>query len=477
MRDWLRAAFGCDVRSLAALRMALGLLLLADLAWRLPHFDVWYGAAGAWPISAAQAERPLRWSLYFLSDNPVWTTALMAISAVSAVALFVGWRTRVATVVSWLLLASLQTRNDLPLNAGDIVLRMLLLLGCFLPLGACWSLDARKQGARVGAYASVGSAVLLIQVALIYVFNALFKTGASWVNGTAILQTLQQETYRTSLAETLLPLPGLLNAGTHAIWWFELVGPLLVFIPWRRGILRLWVALGFIGFHVGLLLTIRIGMFPLICMAAWVPFLTSSFWDFLRLRSPGPASPPRPPLWGEILVGVMGVLVITGNVLEYIGVKPPTALRYAQGWLRLEQRWSLFAPNPSQVEGWMVVAIETSEGEFDALTGKEIDWSRPAHLGAVLPSGPWRKFLAAVRNQRYPDRVRIFARWCARRWEAEHPGVKVQRVRVHYLWENLSKRQNPPDHWFIYEEPPGELTEQARKLGYPVPPPSDTADL
>ena len=36
MKNWLVRAFRCDLRSLAALRIALGALVLADLALRLP---------------------------------------------------------------------------------------------------------------------------------------------------------------------------------------------------------------------------------------------------------------------------------------------------------------------------------------------------------------------------------------------------------------------------------------------------------
>jgi hypothetical protein len=50
-------------------------------------------------------------------------------------------------------------------------------------------------------------------------------------------------------------------------------------------------------------------------------------------------------------------------------------------------------------------------------------------------------------------------------------------VRVHYLWEWLEKRQSPPDNWLVYENPPGPLSDVAKKLGSPLAPPGDAADL
>ena len=61
-----------------------------------------------------------------------------------AVALLVGYRTRLATIGSWILLASIHVRLPVVINAGDTLLRVLLFWSIFLPLGAMWSVDARR---------------------------------------------------------------------------------------------------------------------------------------------------------------------------------------------------------------------------------------------------------------------------------------------------------------------------------------------
>lgn len=476
MREYFRRAFGCDVRSLAVFRIALGLLLLADIAWRLPHFDAWLTETGVWPIAAARAENSLAWSLYFLSGAPAWTITLLCCSALAALALIAGWRTRLFTVISWLLLCSLQARNELPINAGDLVLRLLLFWGMFLPLSACWSVDARGRP-KAGTITSVATAALFVQVALIYFFNALYKTGDAWTNGSAISAVLQQETYATSFGRSLLDWPWLLKLATHGTWWFELLGPLLLFSPWKTGVARGCVAIGFILFHLALFATLRIGLFPLICVAAWVPILPSGFWN--ALSGPREASREAGTWRGlEILAGVALIMVVASNIALFAKRVRPAWWRASSNVLRLDQQWSLFAPNPSRSEGWTVVVIEGNDGrEYNAETGTEMDWARPADLGAELPSAQWRKFLASMRSQRHPRRVERFADWHVARWKAKHPEIGVRRVRVHYLWEGLATRQNPPDNWFIFEKPHGPLSEEAKRLGYPVRPPSDAADL
>ena len=66
---------------------------------------------------------------------------------VAAVALVVGWRTRVAAWVVVLLLVVLQRRNVYVLNSGDLLLRELAFFVALMPSGETWSLDRRRRGA------------------------------------------------------------------------------------------------------------------------------------------------------------------------------------------------------------------------------------------------------------------------------------------------------------------------------------------
>jgi hypothetical protein len=141
----LRELVSIDLRSLAALRVALALLLLCDLATRAPWLRLHHSDEGVWPRGVADA--PWHFSLYRLGGLGT-ASVLHAVAALCALLLLAGWRTRLATAASWLLLVSLQVANPLLTNNGDILLRMLLLWGMFLPLGARWSLDARRRRER-----------------------------------------------------------------------------------------------------------------------------------------------------------------------------------------------------------------------------------------------------------------------------------------------------------------------------------------
>jgi hypothetical protein len=193
--DWgrpkLGEIFGADLRSLAALRIVLALTVLFDLASRATNLAVHYSDGGILP-RRVQAEKIDPWllSLNFINGTAEIQWALFSIAALAAVAMLIGYRTRLMVVIVWILVMSIQWRNYLVGYSADELLRLLLFWSMFLPLGACWSVD-RLRGAvpeppstRV---LSVATAGLFLQIAFVYWFTALLKTGAEWrVDGTAL---------------------------------------------------------------------------------------------------------------------------------------------------------------------------------------------------------------------------------------------------------------------------------------------------
>ena len=180
----LSTVFGADARSLAALRIALGTIVLVDLVGRWSDIRVHYTDAGLFPREQAIANlNPWRWSVFLLNGTEVYARLVFLVAIAIAIAVILGYRTRIATIALWVLLLSLQARNPLVLSAADAFLRMLVFWAMFLPLGAAWSLDRRlgRQPASTGTrVASVATAALFLQIAFVYLFTAMLKTGDAW---------------------------------------------------------------------------------------------------------------------------------------------------------------------------------------------------------------------------------------------------------------------------------------------------------
>ena len=150
VRGAVTRRFRIDTWTLAFFRICLGTLLLADLLFRARNLVVFYTDRGVLSIEALAELYP---GYQFLSvhalSGAIWFQILLfLLAAIAAIAVLVGYRTRLATALSLVMLVSLQARNPMVLNAGDPLLRRLLFWSVFLPLGASWSVDARLTEQR-----------------------------------------------------------------------------------------------------------------------------------------------------------------------------------------------------------------------------------------------------------------------------------------------------------------------------------------
>src|SRR5688572_6980303 len=122
-----RELFAIDARALASFRIGLGLLILVDLYGRAKTLRIHYTGEGVFPREIALALRPdsplVR--VFLLSDRFEVQAALFLLFALVALALVLGWRTRLVSVLSFVLLASLVRRNPYVCHTGDVLLKAL----------------------------------------------------------------------------------------------------------------------------------------------------------------------------------------------------------------------------------------------------------------------------------------------------------------------------------------------------------------
>ena len=92
----LRNMFGLDYRSLALLRIGLGLILLANLYVTLPDLRALYTDEGVLPrtILLSSPDRLASQSLYMASGDSWYVYTLFALQVVLAVLLMLFWRAR-----------------------------------------------------------------------------------------------------------------------------------------------------------------------------------------------------------------------------------------------------------------------------------------------------------------------------------------------------------------------------------------------
>src|SRR5579872_3420439 len=200
--------FSLDLRSLALLRIGLGIMLLLEWLNRLVDVRMFFSDEGVMPRQLVMTQGtypPL--SIFFLSGSAWFAGALMIVGCVLALLLLVGWRTQFMTLLSWFLLIGVQGRNFIIMQGGDVVMRMLLFWAIFLPLGACYSLDALREPPREWRprFLSVGSVAYIVQMCLIYWFAAAWKSDPAWrTDHTAVYLALSLDCFTTPLGHWLL---------------------------------------------------------------------------------------------------------------------------------------------------------------------------------------------------------------------------------------------------------------------------------
>lgn len=283
-----------DARNLALLRIGLATIILVDLAQRVGSINAFYTDEGVldrelnrWLCSPGNGF----WSLYWLGGSAEFAFGLMAVNALAALGLLLGFKSRWSTAICLVLAYSLQIRNPLVLTAGHILLRMLLFWSLFLPLGAVWSWDAwraRRRRARdqvvIGSgpndltVASIGTVAIMIQVAAMYLFSGLAKWNEVWLRGDAMSLAMQLDMYVKPLGRVLLEWPQLLMLTTFLILILETVGPLLLWMPPANAQWRVALMVLFWLMHLGIWLTMSIGIFSAIAMLSWVVFWPRGMW-------------------------------------------------------------------------------------------------------------------------------------------------------------------------------------------------------
>lgn len=422
---------GIDGRSLALFRIGLALVILGDLLDRLFDLKAHYTDEGVLPRATLVEDLLDKWhfSLHLINGTWEFQLVLFLLAAVFGCALLVGYKTRLAAICSWILLISLQLRNPIILQGGDIVLKVLAFWAMFLPLGAFWSVDQyfSKKDPPATQIVSAGTLALLLQVCFIYWFSALLKDDESWRHsGTAIWYALSIEEYSTPLGIYLLNFPFLLEILTFGTFILEAFVPFLAFSPIWTGPLRFATAVIFILFHlVGLNFTMVLALFPYVCAVAWIVFLPKWFWERILKMKERLGKPWKASLTSNILASFFLLYIFLWNLstLEWISEPAP----FIGTSLGIDQTWNMFAPTPLREDGWYVIPGKLKDGtEVDLYTGgKPVDWTKPRSLSATYPNDHWRSYMMNLMLDEYgPLPLRDFARYLCREWNQNHPSDK-----------------------------------------------------
>jgi hypothetical protein len=297
--------FSFDRRSVALTRIGLGLLLLYDLFRRVPDISTWYTNDGLLPNHTHlwRPAAPQMFSLLFSASYSGEAAAFFALFAVAFFCLLIGYKTKVAHVISFIGVVSLHSRCVFLENGGDVVLNLLCAWTLFLPTGDRFSVDAvlaSMRGRRERTIDELNDRTtlprntepatslvvlgILLELSIIYYFNSLSKTGNTWHRGTAVHYVLYQErmvTWFGLLVRHHLTY-GMSRFMSFTTLFLEATAPVLLLSPVARGLTRRLAFILLPGMHLAFATFLNVGMFSFNMIGFFPLLLSAADWDTLR---------------------------------------------------------------------------------------------------------------------------------------------------------------------------------------------------
>jgi uncharacterized membrane protein YphA (DoxX/SURF4 family) len=279
---WLKSI---DARQYAALRIAFGGLSVVYLLRLLPYVETQFSSLG-WlrDIQQIAVQNGGSWSLFFIQAGAQATTLAYAIvwmGIIAACMLMIGWQSRLAAAITWLIWVSLWNRNPLLLDGDDAILKLMCFYLMLSSCGNCWSVDACLQ-IKPQQVSVWPLRLIQFQIALIYFVSGWVKFHSpEWLDGTIMQYVLIHPQYSRWDGWSFIDNPllsGVLVALAGFIRWWELLFPFLLINPRSR---KISLLIGIL-FHSGLLLTMNLRWFPVIMLSLYPALLSNS--SFIRLE-------------------------------------------------------------------------------------------------------------------------------------------------------------------------------------------------
>lgn len=399
MGSYLIKIFSLNTKSLAIFRIVLGLSLIIDLSVKLAHSTALYSDIGVLP-RADQIEliHPNFWSLFFISGTPLWSSILIFITLLVTLSFTFGQFTRSCAAILWVLIVSMQNRNLMILNGGDDLIRFLLLWSIFLPLDRHYSLRDSQESKNV---LNIGTIGLITQLIILYWQTGWLKTGPEWADGSALGLVLHLDVFTTSIGNYLATYPEITKILTYLSLWTEKYLIFFVLLPFFTT--RFSVVLAFILLHLGIWLTMNIGVFPLVCIALWLALIPQLKTSNIEIK------------FSKISTTLgLGIISLTvWWVMATMAVLPPVT-DAARGFIystRLDQHWSMFAPSPLRNDGFFIFKGLTLERRNVQVGNNFNEYTKPVKLSQTFKAEVWRKYFLNLNLPNNKPHLSLYAEY------------------------------------------------------------------
>lgn len=260
---WARFWFiPSDPATVSAIRLLTGLVAVYLHATLSFDLDAFFGPQGMLPVTdiAPLEGNNFSYLNFATSTSEVWVMHLLGLAVLVLFA--AGLWTRITTVLALVVFLSVVHRAPMITGRTEAVVAMVLLYLCLAPCGARFSLDAwraaRQNSQRsevqlpLSTTATIAGRLIQVHLSLLVAMMAFSQLSEGvWWDGAGIWFLITREQSRLVDFTGLVSSPLLVDLWTHLIIGFELLFPVLIWVPIFRPLLLalgvlVWTSLGFI---------------------------------------------------------------------------------------------------------------------------------------------------------------------------------------------------------------------------------------
>jgi hypothetical protein len=449
-------SYELDLRALSLMRIGTALVIIFDLLIRAGDLSAHYTDAGLWPTHLIHTFgwKTGFWSLHEQSGTYAWILFLFILHLTFALSLLFGYKTKLSTLLVWLLYISLHNRNLYIQQSGDDLLRLLLFWGLFLPWNAYYSLDSRHfyYESKQKHLANIG---YLLLVSSVYFFTVNLKDSPEWRSeGTAIYYALSLDQLRLQPAgDWLYGYPGLMKALTHVVYYMEFLIPVLIIWPAKKGYLRFVAFLFILFLHAGIGLTLYVGLFFVINIVTAIGLIPEAMMDkledkarwlrFISREAILSSSSKRPKkkknlraVTNAICIAVI-VISLIGNLasVRWFSYELRKELMIPVNAARLDQYWGMFSPSVLKRDGWFVYhGLDSIGRQWDLRLNQDyVDYKKPASVVRMYKTDRWRKLAENMQRESFTFLRPLYCRYIIKKWNKDHPEKQLVTLNLKYM--------------------------------------------
>lgn len=269
------------------IRIALGFIILYNYAIHYSQREFLWSAFGLMGAAESDTGRFLEtFSIYSLNSSLVYFNVLYHVGIFIAVLFMIGFKGKILSFLNFIFVWSLMNENNIILDGGDNISRIVLLYLLFANTTAYYSVDKlidkskkMKTKKSLSSTFSLRNVIhnlailsVLTQVALLYLTSGLHKAmGELWQNGTALYYVLQVDEFSHPFFRELIHSSDvILVLGAYFTIVIQLAFPFALFNRFTK-----YIAMtGIISMHLGIGIVMGLFSFSFIMIANQLLFLT-----------------------------------------------------------------------------------------------------------------------------------------------------------------------------------------------------------